>query len=337
MSICKTLKTLVRTLALATLCAAAGGAAAQAPTTLKLGWATSDSPTDPLAVGAHAFKKSLEKLSNGSLQVQLYPNRQIGDEKQLVEGLRFGTVDAAVVTNAVTAQAESGFSVLDLPFVFVNEKQAQQVLDGKVGNDLAKRMEAKGVVVLGYMEGGFRSMINNKRPLQQPSDMNGVKVRVMQNPVYIDLVNALGGSAVPMAFGETVTAIQQGTIDGLELPIALIEPLKINEFTKYLSLTNHTYTCYELMVGKRLMDKLTPQQRTLVTQAAKEAVAEQRKFMAEETPRALQALEKTGMKVNAINDVGAFRKAVAPVYDKARKDGHGALLDAILAQGGSAK
>jgi TRAP-type C4-dicarboxylate transport system substrate-binding protein len=161
--------------------------------------------------------------------------------------------------------------------------------------------------------------------------MGGIKMRVMQNPVYIDFVNSLGGAAVPMAWGDTVTAIQQGTIDGLELPIALIEPLKVNEFTKYLSLTQHTFTVYELMVGKRLFDKLTPQQRGWVVEAAKEAAAEQRAFMATETPRALKALEKLGMQVNPIGDVAGFRKQVKPVYDKARAAGQGGLLDQILA------
>ncbi len=327
------LKAVFRAVAPALIFAACTVASAQTPVAIKLGWATSDSANDPMAVSAHAFKKSLEKLSGGSLQVQLYPNRQIGDEKQLVEGLRFGTVDSALVTNGVTSQADAAFQVLDLPFVFENEKHAQKVLDGAVGAEFGKKLAAKGIVLLGYFEGGFRSMINNKRPVLQPSDMGGVKMRVMQNPVYIDMVNSLGGAAVPMAFGETVTAIQQGTIDGLELPIALVEPLKVNEFTKYLSLTNHTFTVYELMMGKRMMDKLTKQQQAWVMAASKEAVIEQRAFMATETPKALAALEKSGMKVNQVNSVAAFRKAVSPVYDKARKDGQGPMLDAILAAG----
>lgn len=321
----------IQAAALALCCALIGTAQAQQPTTLKLGWPTSDGATDPLAIGARAFKQALEKQSGGAMQVQLYPNRQIGDDKQLVEGVRFGTVDAAVVTNAVTAQTEPAFGVLELPFLFENEAHVQRVLDGAVGADLARRLAAKGAVVLGYFEGGFRSLINNKRPVAQPADMGGVKVRVMQNPIYIDLVNALGGAAVPMAWGETITAIQQGTIDGLELPIALIEPLKVNEFAKYLSLTQHTFTAYELLVSKRLLDKLPAQQQAWVQAAAKEAVLEQRRAMAGQTPQALANLEKAGMKVNPIANVASFRQAVAPVYDKARKAGQGALIDAVLA------
>jgi TRAP-type C4-dicarboxylate transport system substrate-binding protein len=219
-------KTLSRALGATLLCAAAAAAQAQQPvTTLKLGWATSDSATDPLAIGAHAFKKHVEQMSNNAIQVQLYPNRQIGDEKQLVEGLRFGTVDAAVVTNAVTAQADGAFQVLDLPFVFENDKQVQKVLDGAVGEEL----------------------------------------------------------------------------------------------------------------GKRAMDKLSKEQQALLHKAAKEAVQEQRQAMADATPKALASLEKSGMKVNSIGDVAAFRKAVAPVYEKTRAAGHGKLLDAILASTGGAK
>lgn len=323
-------KLLARFFGLMAFMAISFGAGAQSPLTIKLGWPTSDGATDPLAVSARAFKEAVERRANGSIQIQLYPNRQLGDDKQLVEGVRFGTVDAAVVTNAVTAQAEPAFSVLELPFVFESEAHAWKVLDGSVGAELSKRAAAKGMVVLGYTEGGFRSMLNNKRPVQQPQDMGGIKLRVMQSPVYIDMVNSLGGAAVPMAWGETITAIQQGTIDGLELPLALIEPLKVNEFTKHLSLTQHTFTVYELILSKRLYDRLPPQQQALLVEAGKEAAQAQRRFMAEQTPKALADLERVGMRINRISDVAAFRKAVAPVYEKARSSGQRELLDAIL-------
>lgn len=310
--------------------AAFGSAQAQQPTVVKLGWPTSDGATDPLAIGARAFKQALEKHSGGAMQVQLYPNRQIGDDKQLVEGVRLGTVDAAVVTNAVTAQTEAAFGVLELPFLFESEAHVHKVLDGQVGAELAQRLAAKGAVVLTYFEGGFRSLINNKRPVVQPADVSGVKVRVMQNPIYIDLVNALGGAAVPMAWGETITAIQQGTIDGLELPVALIEPLKVNEFAKYLSLTQHTFTVYELLMGKRLLERLPAQQQAWVRAAAQDAQQEQRRAMAGQAPQAIASLQKAGMQINPIGEVAGFRKAVAPVYEKARKAGQGALIDAVL-------
>lgn len=292
---------------------------ASAQTVLKLGWTTADSPTDPYAIGAHAFKSAVEKLTKGSVQVQLYPNRQLGDEKQMMEGVRFGTVDSAIITNAVIAQIEPAFQINDLPFLYSNEAQAQKSLDGKVGQDLSALLAKKNILVLGYMEGGFRQMINNKRPVSAPADVSGVKYRVMQNPVFIDMFTSLGGAAVPMAWGETFTAVQQGTIDGLEIPIAVIDSSKMYEVTKFLSLTNHTYSAIELIISKRVFDKLNAEQRAAVIEAGKQATAVQRIAVNKNEKALLSGLEKKGMKVNTVGDVAAFRASVQPMYEKAKK------------------
>jgi tripartite ATP-independent transporter DctP family solute receptor len=306
-------------------------ALAQNPTVIKLGWTTSDGAQDPYAAGARAFQSAVERETRGSVQVQLFPNRQLGDERQMLEGMRFGTVDAGIITNAVIAQIEPAFSVNDLPFLFANEAQAHKVLDGAVGAELAKRLSTKGIVALGYMEGGFRNMINNKRPVNAPGDVAGVKYRVMQNPVFIDMFNSMGGSAIPMAWGETFTAVQQGTIDGLEIPLAVIDANKYFEVTKFLSLTNHTYSMIGLVISKRSLDKLTPEQRTAVTNAAKSATAIQRQMSLADAKATIGKLEKNGMKINAVADVGAFRKSVGPVYEKFRKSDAGPLLEQVLA------
>jgi tripartite ATP-independent transporter DctP family solute receptor len=323
--------TLAALAAAAVLSAFAPLVQAQNKVVIKLGWTTSDGPRDPYAVGARAFKSALERDTKGSVEVQFYPNRQLGDERQMIEGMRFGTVDAGIITNAVIAQIEPAFQVNDLPFLFANEAQAHKVLDGPVGSELAKRLAAKGVIVLGYMEGGFRSMINNKRPVNMPADVQGVKYRVMQNPIYIDMFNSLGGAAVPMAWGEAFTAVQQGTIDGLEIPVAVIDGSKYYEVTKYLSMTNHTYSMNGLLISKRTYDKLSPEQRNAVQAAGKTATAIQRQVAAADVKTILVELEKKGMKVNAVNDVNAFRKSVTPVYDKFRKSDVGPLLDKVLA------
>ena len=180
------------------VCAFSMPTLASAQTVLKMGWTTPDSPTDPYSVGARAFKEAVERISNGSLQVQLYPNRQLGEEKQVMEGVRFGTVDTAIITNAVIAQIEPAFQINDLPFLYSNEAQAQKALDGKIGAELSALLAKKNIIVLGYMEGGFRQMINNKKPVSAPADVKGVKYRVMQNPLFIDMFNSLGGAAVPI-------------------------------------------------------------------------------------------------------------------------------------------
>ena len=299
--------------------------------TIKVGWPSSDGPTDPYAVGARAFKKDAEANSKGRLEVQLFPNRALGDEKPLLEGMRFGTVDAGVVTNAVIAQVEPAFQINDMPFLFSNEQQARKVLDGAVGEKLKKKLEAKGVIVLGFMEGGFRSMVNNVRPVVTPEDVKGVKYRVMQNPVYIGMFSSLGGNAVPMAWGETMTAVQQGALDGLEIPLTVIDQNKVYEVTKFLSLTNHTYSMIALLMSKRSFDKLPADLKEVVVKAGTQATAEQRAAAETANAEVVKALESKGMKINQIGDVASFRKAVAPVYDSFKASIGADLMQEVLA------
>ena len=317
--------------ALLALSLAAHAPAQAADYTVKLGWPSSDGETDPYAIGARGFKKAVEADSKGRIEVQLFPNRALGDEKPLLEGMRLGTVDAGIVTNAVIAQVEPAFQVNDMPFLFANEQQAQGVLDGPVGEKLRKKLEAKGVIVLGFMEGGFRNMINNVRPVTTPDDVKGVKYRVMQNPVYISMFSSLGGNAVPMAWGETMTAVQQGALDGLELPLTVIDQNKVYEVTKFLSLTSHTYSVIGLLMAKRTFDKLPADLKEIVVKAGAQATKEQRVASAKASEEVIKSLEAKGMKINRIADVGLFRKAVTPVYDSFKASIGPDIMQEVLA------
>jgi len=302
---------------------ALGAALVQSPalaqkSVIKFGWTSSTGETDPYAVGAREFKKAVEAGSKGRIEVQLFPNRQLGDEKPMIEGMRLGTVDAGAITNAVIAQIEPAFQLNDLPFLFESEPQAQKVLDGSVGKKLAGKLEKKGVLLLGFFEGGFRSMINNVRPVEKPEDVQGVKYRVMQNPVYIGMFSSLGGNAVPMAWGETFTAVQQGTIDGLEIPLAVIDQNKYFEVTKYLSLTNHTYSAIGLVVSKRTFDRLPADLKKVVMDSGAAAIRAQRMASAKASKEVLASLEAKGMKINHVKDVKPFRAAVQKVYADVR-------------------
>lgn len=301
-----------------------------AQTVLKTGWTTTDSADDPYAIAAHAFADALKETAGDGITVQFYPNRQLGDEKQMLEGLRFGTVDAAVITNAVVAQLEPTFELNDLPFLYADAKHAHEVLDGPVGEALAKKLEAKGIIVLGFTEGGFRHMLNNTRPVETPADVQGVKYRVMQNPVFIDMFNALGGSAVPMAWGETFTAVQQGTIDGLEIPLAVAAGNKYYEVTKFLSLTGHTYSTNLLLMSKRAFDKLSAEQQEQVREAGKKATAVQRTKSAENDSVLRKQMADNGMTVNVVSDTTVFRDTVKPIYEKYRPKVGSDLLDQVL-------
>lgn len=311
------------------LLAAQSPAIAQQKSIMKLGWTSTD--TDPYGIGAREFKRAVEAGSKGRIEVQLFPNRQLGDEKPMLEGMRIGTVDAGIITNSVVAQIDPAFQINDLPFLYANEAQAQQILDGSIGRKLAAKLEPKGIKLLGFMEGGFRHMINNVRPVLKPEDVKGVKYRVMQNPVYIGMFSSLGGNAVPMAWGETFTAVQQGTIDGLEIPLAVIDQNKFFEVTKYLSLTNHTYSSILLLVSKRTFDRLPEDLKQVVTEAGVTATKAQRAAVSQANLTLVKTLEGKGMKVNQVADVKPFRKALESVYEKVRASVDADLMQEVIA------
>jgi tripartite ATP-independent transporter DctP family solute receptor len=305
---------------------------AQGKTVLRLGWTSGDGAQDPYAVGARAFQKALAARVGDRIEVQLYPNRAIGDERPMLDGMRLGTVDMGVITNAVIAQIEPAFQVNDMPFLFGSEAQAQKVLDGPVGEQLRKRLETKGVLALGYMEGGFRHMINNVRPIVKPEDLKGIKFRVLQSPIYIEMYKTLGGNAVPMAWGETFTAVQQGAIDGLEIPLGIIDQNKYYEVTKYLSLTGHIYSMIGLLMAKRSFDRLPAEMKAAVTEAAAEAAREQRTANARAQAVFRENLAKHGMQVNEVPDKAAFRRGVMPMYESFKGQiGADIIRDALAA------
>lgn len=306
--------------------------AGAAPIVLKLGWCTSTGKSDPYAIACRQWKKALEELAPGQFDVQLFPNRQLGDEKEMLEGLSFGTIDMGIITNSPISRIALPFQVNDQPFIYANKEQAYKVLDGPIGQELMKGLEAKNIIGFGFAEGGFRQMINNVRQVYTPSDVEGIKWRVMPNPVYIEMFRSLGGNAVPMAWGEVFTAVQQGTIDGLEIPIAVIYNNGYYEVTKYLSLTNHTYSALGVLMAKRTYHKkLTKEQQTAVRKAARKAIDTERRMNTKNVEELIDKIKGKGMQVNSVKDPKAFRAKVKPVYEKFRPTIGSELLDRVLA------
>ena len=307
-------KTAIATLSAALLSAA--GMPATAADTLRVGWTTSDSAQDPYAIMAHNLKAELEERLPGKFDVQMFPNNQLGDEKQMLEGLQYGTLDVGIITNATIANLDPVFQLNDMPFLFADEAQAHGVLDGEVGQEMLSKLSSKGMIGLGFAEGGFRHMINNTRPVTAPNDVEGVKFRTMQNPVFIGMFSSLGGNPTPMAWSETFTAAQQGTIDGLEIPLAVIAANNYPEVTKYLSLTKHTYSALGIIVSERTFGKLSEEEQGAFKAATSAAIEKQRAQVAEASAALIEQLKAAGMTVNDIEDPAAFRKQVLPVYDE---------------------
>ncbi len=304
---------------------------AQDKIVLKLGWVTSDAADDPYAMGARAFKEAIGPRSNGRIDVQFYPNRQLGDEIRLLEGIRFGTVDAGVIINSVVGQLEPSYQVHELPFVYATSEDAQRVFDGPIGAKMAGRLRDKNVIMLGTIEGGYRVMMNNMRPLTKPTDMHGIKWRVMQNPIFVDMFGLFGGNPIPMPIGETFIAVQQGTVGGIDIAAPFIEPNKWHEVFKYVSNTNHTYSAAHILVSRRAFDRMPKDLQEAMIDAGRIATKKQREEYTKLVAVTYDSLRAKGMIVNEVPDVDAWRTTVAPLYDKFRSTVGPDIMDEVLA------
>ncbi|MFQ3620244.1 MAG: TRAP transporter substrate-binding protein [Spirochaetales bacterium] len=284
---------------------------------------------DAFHVAAVKFKELAEKYTNGQVKVTIFPNAQLGDERTLLERMKMGIVDSGVITSGPFVNFVPQFGVVDMPFLFRDPEHAYKVLDGKIGDDLFAALESQGWKGLGWAERGFRNLTNNKKPVTKPEDVVGLKIRLMQNPIYVDSFKALGANAVPMAWTEALTALQQKTIDGQENPLNVIVAFKLYESQKYLALTRHAYAPAPIIMSMVTWKKLTPAQQQALVKAAREAAQFERDYDNKNEANWLKELEGKGMVVTK-PDIAAFLKAVQPVYDTYSARFGKDLLTAIL-------
>ena len=283
------------------------------PVVLKLGHIAE--PVHPYGQGADKFAELVKQKSNGEIEVRVFPSSQLGGQKDLIEGLIYGTVDMALTGTAVLGQFQPQISIFDLPFLFQDREHAYKSLD-TVGMELGKPLEAKGIKLLGYMENGIRHLTNNVRPVKSPEDMKDLKIRVMTNKIYIEMMKAMGASPTPIAFAELYSAMQQGTVDGQENPSAHIWTKRFFEVQKYASLTAHAYAPEPMLISMVSWGKLSPEQQKIVQEAAKEAVDWQRKISEDKDSEFWDKIKGTGkMEVIEVDRV-PFEKATLPVYEK---------------------
>lgn len=300
-----------------------------AAVTLKLGHIAE--PENPYGQGADHFAKLVKERTNGEVIVQVYPSSQLGNQRDLVEGLSFGTVDMTLTGTAVLGNFIPEVSVFDLPFIFRDVPHAYKALD-TVGMELCKKGEERGMITLAIWENGIRHMTNNKRPVRTPEDMKGLKIRVMEQPVYIQMMEALGASPTPMAMSELYTALQKGVIDGQENPLAHIATKRFYEVQKYISLTGHTYASEPLLISTIAWKKLSPEQQAIVRQAAEDTRDWQRQLCRDLEGKFLKTILDSGKsEVNEDVDKAAFAAATKSVQDNYAKRFGDANIKAIEA------
>ncbi len=283
-----------------------------ADVTLKLGHIAV--PSHPYGKGADKFAELVKEKSDGKIEIKVFPSSQLGGQKDLIEGMVFGAVDMALVGTAVLGQFQPQISIFDLPFLFEDRQHAYKSLDS-VGMELGKSLEGRGIKLLGYMENGIRHMTNNTHPIKTPADLADLKMRVMTNKIFVEMMKSLGASPTPMAFSELYSAMQQGTVDGQENPSAHIFTKRFFEVQKYASKTAHAYSPEPMVMSMISWGKLNDEQKKIIEEAAKEAIAWQRKISEEQDNEYWKQIEATG-KMEVIEvDRSKFAEATAPVIE----------------------
>ncbi len=283
--------------------------------------AADDHPPDyPTTKGLYFIAKYLEEKSGGRIKMQVYHSAQLGSEKETIEQTQFGAIDLDRVNINPIAQISKTMKVLAMPFLIENEEHLHKVIDSEIGEKLLKDLEKYGLIGLGYYDAGARSFYNTKRPIRKPEDLKGLKIRVQKSQIMIDMVKALGASPTPMAFEEVYTALQTGVIDGAENNWPSYYYTRHYEVAKYYSLDRHCFSPEVLIFSKKTWDRLSPADRKLIKEAVKASIDYQRKLWKEYEERAKNKLLKAGVKVNEIDDISAFQRAVEPIYEKYSKD-----------------
>ncbi|OYD83019.1 MULTISPECIES: TRAP transporter substrate-binding protein [Azospirillum] len=316
-------------LAAAILAPVAASAQDIKPRLIRFGYGLSESSNQGRAV--KFFVEELSKRSGGKLKVKGFADASLGSDIQMQNALIGGAQEMMVGSTATLVGIVKDFAVFDLPFLFNNEQEADAVFDGPFGQKLAAKLNDKGLVGLVYWENGFRNLTNSKRPVEKVEDLKGIKLRVMQNPVYIDMFNGFGANAVPLSFSELFTAMETGTVDGQENPVTTIQSSKFYEVQKYLTISKHVYSPWIVLASKRWYDGLSNDERKIINEAAVASRDFERKDSREASKQSIAYLKDKGMQINELSDaeLGRMREMVKPAMDKFAADGGADLLNEL--------
>ena len=276
----------------------AGAAFADAEYTIKVGYIGSES--HPTMQAMKTFGDNVAKGSEGKIKVELYPNAQLGGDRELCEGVQMGAIQMAIPSTSALAGFDKRIQVLDLPYLFTTREAAFEAVDGELGQKLNEFLGKKGFYVVGYLENGFRHVTNSKQPITKPEDLSGLKIRTMENPMHLAFFKELGANPTPMSWGELYTALQQGTVDAQENPYAMIDDGKFYEVQKYVSETGHVFSYEILIANKKFMEKLPEDLRALVIDEAQKAIATQRAAMKTEEANFKAKVIKGGLTANEL-------------------------------------
>ncbi|MDO5715532.1 MAG: TRAP transporter substrate-binding protein [Tissierellia bacterium] len=265
------------------------------------------------------FAKNVEERTDGSVKVEIYPNGSLGGDVQLTESVSMGTLDAALPSTSVLTAYTETFGILDMPYMFKDSQSAFSAMDGKVGEYFNKELDKQGIHNLGYIYNGPRSTTTNTGAIVAPDDLEDVKMRVMESPIFIDYYKTLGANPTPMSFTELYTGLQQGTVDAQENPPTLIYASKFHEVQKYLTVDEHVHNFIAFIINQEKFNSLSPEEQKIMTEEAINYVKAQREMELKDNEVAIKKLsDEGGLEVNILEEAQkkAFRDALQPMYDK---------------------
>jgi tripartite ATP-independent transporter DctP family solute receptor len=276
-------------------------------------------PGSPPVAATESLGKKLEAATNGRLSVQMFPSMQLGGEKETIEQTQIGAIQMLRVSVGSMGPIVDDINVVNMPFLFTNTAHAQRMMDGPIGQELLDKITASpnaGLVALCWMDSGARNLYNTKRPIKSIEDLKGLKFRVIGNPIFVDMMNALGGNGVAMGYDQVFSALQTGVIDGAENnPPSYVFS---NHYTaaKYYSLTEHLIIPEVLVFSKRAWTSLSNDDQSLIKKLAREAQMEERELWKKYETQAMEKAKAAGCEIIEIADKAPFQNAVKPVWDK---------------------
>jgi tripartite ATP-independent transporter DctP family solute receptor len=286
---------------------------------IKLNLAHNSAPSSPKGMGATKFAELVAAKTNGRIAVHVAPSEQLGNENTNMSALRTGTLYLGALGQGAMLSVAPEVAALGLPFLVSTLPEAWAMLDGPVGADLAKRIEAKNLVFLSWQCNGIRQTTNSKRPIHTPDDLKGLKIRTPLDPATVDMFSAMGANPQQINWGEVYLALQSGVVDGQENPLANIYAAKLYEVQKFISFTNHKYEATGLMMSRAAWGRLSEADRKLFQEAATESGAFQRKAMAESDENLVAEFKKMpNIQMNSV-DTAPFKKATEVVWDQWEK------------------
>ena len=316
---------------LATTLSLAFSVGAEAKTVIKLGHGTNEQFHMHKAMVK--FKELVETESKGEMEVEIFPNSQMGPDREMIESVQSGILEMAVSPSALYSGWDPAFAVFELPYMYPSKDVALKTMNSETGHKMLDRLEKQGLVGLGFLESGLRNITNNIREIKTPDDLKGIKLRTMKVPAHVDAFKALGANPTPMNFGEVYSAMQQGVIDGQENPLSIITSQRFYEVQKYLSLTGHVFTVYIPVISKSFMDGLSEDEQQILRDSMNKAADYQQTIIAKEEAEQLQTIADAGVKVTKLTpeEMAMFSDKTKEVRAKFRDKIGAEVYDAWVA------